>query len=238
MLTQDTHAVAVDPGDAAPVLTYLAQEHKQLGGILVTHRHDDHIGGIPELLAHSNVPVYAPYLGNPGFSYQQVGEGYLVDLPELETAFTVLDVPGHTARHVAYYGGKSLFCGDTLFGCGCGRVFDGSCEQLYASLQKLAALPDETAMYCAHEYTLANIRFARTVDPGNPALIAREAADGQRVAQGYPTLPSTLALEKATNPFLRCDSAAIREAALHFRPNSGDNAASVFCVIRELKNLY
>jgi hydroxyacylglutathione hydrolase len=238
LLTQDTHVVAVDPGDAAPVLAYLRQTHKQLSGILVTHRHDDHIGGVRELQAAFNVPVYAPQLDNPGFTYRRVGDGDTVDFPELEAAFTVLDVPGHTARHVAYYGGKSLFCGDTLFGCGCGRMFDGSCEQLHASLQKIAALPDETAIYCAHEYTLSNIRFARSIDPDNPALIARETQDSARIAAGQPTLPSTLGLEKATNPFLRCGSEAIRRAALQFSPDSGSSEAAIFCSIRQLKNLY
>jgi hydroxyacylglutathione hydrolase len=142
----------------------------------------------------------------------------------------VLDVPGHTAIHVAYYGGNSLFCGDTLFGCGCGRIFDGSCEQLYQSLQKLAQLPDDTQVYCGHEYTLDNIHFALSVDPHNAALINRQTASQKLVAQGLPTLPSTLAQEKATNPFLRCHTHALRSATGLVQD------VAVFCAAREMKN--
>jgi hydroxyacylglutathione hydrolase len=139
-------------------------------------------------------------------------------------------VPGHTAIHVAYYGGKSLFCGDTLFGCGCGRVFDGSCELLYASLQKLAQLPDDTLVYCGHEYTLDNIRFALSIDPHNSDLIKRQAACQALIAQGLPSLPSTLALEKSTNPFLRCHTPAMHKVA-----GIQQNVAA-FCAVRMMKN--
>ncbi|HEY3327354.1 MAG TPA: hydroxyacylglutathione hydrolase [Novimethylophilus sp.] len=238
LLTQGHYSVVVDPGDAAPVLAHLQRHALSLCGILITHHHADHIGGVGMLLANYRVPVYAPHHENFSFPYQAVGEGDIVDLSELETALQVLDVPGHTARHVAYYGGNSLFCGDTLFGCGCGRIFDGSCRQLYRSLQKLATLPDQTGIYCAHEYTLANLRFARMIDPDNAALKARESADSARIAQGLPTLPSTLGLEKSTNPFLRCGSAAIRQAARTFDPNAAGNEEAAFCAIRKLKNSY
>jgi hydroxyacylglutathione hydrolase len=238
LLAHGRHAVVVDPGDAGPVIAYLQQNGLLLCGILVTHHHHDHIGGVATLLEHSNVPVYAPRNEIFSFPYLPVGEGDKIRLNELEILLDVLDVPGHTAIHAAYYGVNSLFCGDTLFGCGCGRIFDGSCQQLYHSLQKLAALPDETSIYCAHEYTLANLRFARMIDPVNPALITRERADHALIAQGQPTLPSSLALEKATNPFLRCDSAAIRTAAQQINPDAADSAEITFCTIRELKNLY
>jgi hydroxyacylglutathione hydrolase len=238
LLAHGRHAVVVDPGDAGPVFSYLKQNDLSLCGILITHHHHDHIGGVQALLEQSNIPVYAPNNETFSFIYQPVAEGDTINLPQLETTLEVLDVPGHTALHVAYYGVNSLFCGDTLFGCGCGRIFDGSCQQLYHSLQKLASLPDRTKVYCAHEYTLANLRFARMIDPGNAELAAREQADNALVAQGLPTLPSTLALEKATNPFLRCDSAAIQQTARQINPDAAHSAEITFCTIRELKNLY
>jgi hydroxyacylglutathione hydrolase len=238
MLVHDRRAVAVDPGDAEPVLAYLRHHELSLCGILITHHHDDHIGGVEQLLSHADIPVYAPRNETFGFPHQPVGEGDRVNLPELETSLDVLDVPGHTNGHVAYYGGNSLFCGDTLFGCGCGRVFEGSCEQLHRSLQKLANLPDETSIYCAHEYTLANLRFALTIDPGNGALVERERNDSILATRGFPTLPSTMALEKMTNPFLRCDSATIQHAACQFNLHAVNSPEATFCAIRKMKNLY
>lgn len=238
LLVQGRHAAVVDPGDAAPVLAHLRQHHLSICGILITHHHSDHIGGVEALLGHQNVPVYAPHNESFSFPHQAVGEGDKILFPELETTLDVLDVPGHTALHVAYYGGNSLFCGDTLFGCGCGRIFDGSCEQLFRSLKRLAALPEKTKIYCAHEYTLANLCFARMIDPENPALMAREHTDSALIAQGLPTLPSTLALEKATNPFLRCNTQAIQRAALQINPHAADSEETTFCAIRELKNRY
>lgn len=227
-MVQGHQAVAVDPGDAAPVLAYLQQHNLTLSAILVTHHHSDHIGGVNVLLGQFNCPVYAPHNPVFDFPYQTVVEADEITL--FGTTFKVLNVPGHTAIHVAYYGGNSLFCGDTLFGCGCGRIFDGSAEQLYVSLQKIAQLPDDTLVYCAHEYTLNNIRFALSVDPDNTALQARQQTDQKLRDQGLPTLPSTLKLEKATNPFLRCDTAALQEIA-----NSSDKL-TVFRMTRELKN--
>jgi len=237
LLTQGRYAAVVDPGDAVPVLTYLEVHGLTLCAILVTHKHDDHVGGVQDLLAHRQVPVYAPRQERLAFAYNDVGEGDRVSLPEINIEFDVFDVPGHTARHVAYYGGNSLFCGDTLFGCGCGRVFDGTCNQLFDSLQKLASLPYETNMYCAHEYTLANIEFAISIDPDNPALAERQRNDIARSSSGIATLPSTIALELATNPFLRCHTQAVREAARKHGIESIENQA-IFCAIRELKNHY
>lgn len=225
-------AAVVDPGDASPVLAYLQQHDLSLCAILVTHHHSDHIGGVNSLLMHYPVPVYAPKNPVFDFAYTTVKDHDEIILPELKTTFRVLDVPGHTAIHVAYYGGKSLFCGDTLFGCGCGRVFDGSCEQLYWSLQKLARLPDDTLVYCAHEYTLDNIRFALSVDPHNSKLIERQTASQALIDGGLPTLPTTLALEKTTNPFLRCHI-----PALHKVTGLEQNVA-VFCALREMKNYF
>jgi hydroxyacylglutathione hydrolase len=231
-------AAVVDPGDAAPVLDYLSRERLQLAAILNTHHHPDHVGGNAELLAHSPVPVFGPCRENIATVTHPLSEGDVVELPELAARFAVLDVPGHTAGHIAYYGANSLFCGDTLFGCGCGRLFEGSAAQLYTSLQKLAKLPGDTAVYCAHEYTLANIAFAKAVDPHNRELLQREARDAATRTRGLPTLPSTLALEMATNPFLRCGDPAVMETASAVSGGVLSDPAQVFAVLREWKNRF
>lgn len=234
----ERYAAAVDPGDAEPVLDHLGRHGLQLVAILNTHHHGDHTGGNEDLLRHTTVPVYGPRReAIPGMTHP-VGAGDAVRLPELGVEFAVLEVPGHTAGHVAYYGANSLFCGDTLFACGCGRLFEGTPAQMHASLQKLAALPEETDVYCAHEYTLANIDFAKAVEPANAALLRRETLDRQAREQGRPTLPSTIALEKATNPFLRCDRPAVIEAASRYAGRALGDPVSVFAVIREWKNRF
>jgi hydroxyacylglutathione hydrolase len=238
LICNKRYAAAVDPGDAEPVLDYLSRHGLQLAAILNTHHHGDHTGGNEDLLRHSAVPVYGSRRETiPGMTHP-VGEGNTVLLPELDVGFAVLDIPGHTAGHVAYYGANSLFCGDTLFACGCGRLFDGTPAQMHASLQKLAALPDETLVYCAHEYTLANIDFAKAVEPTNTALLQRETLDREAREQGRPTLPSSMALEKATNPFLRCDRHTVIEAANHYAGHELGDPVSVFAVIREWKNRF
>ena len=191
-LRDGKHAAVVDPGDARPVIDYLAREKLALVAILATHHHADHVGGIPQLLERGRVPVFGPR-GEPIESLTRaVGEGDTVTIPELDVSFAVLDIPGHTRAHIGYYGADCLFCGDTLFACGCGRVFEGTPEQMYASLEKLRALPDSTRIYCGHEYTLANIGFARSVEPAKTALGAREAPDRQLRDAVKATLPSTL----------------------------------------------
>src|SRR5256885_970885 len=185
-LRNATHAAVVDPGEARPVLDYLSRERLELAAILATHHHADHVGGIAELVAMRAVPVYGPRKEPIPTLTRPVSEGDGVRIPELGVDFSVIDIPGHTRAHIAYYGAGSLFCGDTLFACGCGRLFEGTAEQMYASLQKLRALPDETKVYCGHEYTLANIGFAKTVEPGNAALKQREARDQRLRAAGPP----------------------------------------------------
>ncbi|MGQ0653951.1 MAG: hydroxyacylglutathione hydrolase, partial [Betaproteobacteria bacterium] len=197
------HAALVDPGDAAPALEYLERENLDLVAVLATHHHPDHVGGIAEILRHHRVPVYGPKNEPIATLTRAVGGGDKVEIAQLGAKFDVLDIPGHTRAHIAYYGGGALFCGDTLFACGCGRVFEGTPEQMLASLSKLAALPDDTLVYCGHEYTLANIDFARAVEPDNKALEARLARDRKLRDAGEPTVPSRLGDEKATNPFLR-----------------------------------
>jgi hydroxyacylglutathione hydrolase len=229
-------AAVVDPGDARPVIDYLAREKLELVAVLATHHHADHVGGIPGLLARGRVPVYGPR-GEPIESLTRaVGEGDTVTIPELDVSFAVLDIPGHTRAHIAYYGADCLFCGDTLFACGCGRVFEGTPEQMYASLEKLRALPDSTKVYCGHEYTLANIGFARSVEPGNAALGAREARERKLREAGKPTLPTTMGEEKATNPFLRCLEPAVVDSANKYLGARAADPVRVFAAIRDWKN--
>lgn len=237
-LRRGAHAAVVDPGDAAPVLEYLGREKLALCAILATHHHPDHVGGVAELLRTYDVPVYGPR-GEPIATLTHpVSEGDEVTVPQLGVSFSVLDIPGHTRAHIAYYGAGALFCGDTLFACGCGRVFEGTPEQMYASLEKLLALPDETNVYCGHEYTLANIGFARAVEPANAALEARERRDRATRDAGRPTLPSTLGEEKATNPFLRCREPAVVESANKYLGSRIAGPAAVFAAIREWKNRF
>lgn len=237
-LRDGRNAAVVDPGEASPVKEYLTREKLTLVAILATHHHPDHVGGISELVAMKKVPVFGPK-GEPIPALTHpLGQDDKVVIPELAAEFTVLDIPGHTRAHVAYYGLGSLFCGDTLFACGCGRVFEGTPAQMLHSLTKLAALPDETKVYCGHEYTLANIKFARAVDPGNAALAAREERAKLLRAAGRPTLPSTLGEERATNPFLRCAEPVVVDSANKYLGGRMSDAVSVFTAIREWKNRF
>ena len=237
-LRNATHAAVVDPGEARPVLEYLSRENLRLAAILATHHHPDHVGGIAELVEKNRVPVFGPRNEPIPTLTQPVSEGDRVSIPELDVSFSVLDIPGHTRAHVAYYGAGALFCGDTLFACGCGRLFEGTAEQMYASLAKLAALPDDTKVYCGHEYTLANIGFAKTVEPDNAALKQREERDRRLRAAGKPTLPSTLGEEKATNPFLRCLEPAVVESANKYLGARIADPVRVFAAIRDWKNRF
>jgi hydroxyacylglutathione hydrolase len=237
-LRRDRAAAVVDPGEAGPVLDYLASERLELAAILATHHHQDHVGGVAALLAAHPCPVYGPR-GEPIPTLTRpVGGGDTVAIPELAVEFAVLDIPGHTRAHIAYYGANMLFCGDTLFACGCGRAFEGTPAQLHASLQKLVALPDETLVYCGHEYTLANIGFAKTVEPGNAQLLERERTDAKLRERDLPTLPSTIGREKATNPFLRVREPAVVESASQYLGRRAGDPAGVFAALREWKNQF
>ena len=237
-LRHGSSAAVVDPGDAQPVLAYLNAEKLRLSAILNTHHHADHVGGNAELLAHYKVPVYGPRDERISTVTRRVGEGDRFTLEEFGIEFEVLEIPGHTRSHIAFYGGGMLFCGDTLFACGCGRLFEGTPAQMHASLTKLAKLPDATRVYCGHEYTLANIKFAKAADAANPELALWERAASAVRAKDEPTLPSTLARERLANPFLRCDQPAIVAAASRHAGKPLADAVSVLGALREWKNKF
>lgn len=230
--------IAVDPGDAHAVKTVLTGSGLQLAGILITHHHADHTGGVVELINSFAVPVYAPVTesipGNP----IKVAEGSLFSFDDLALEFAVLNVPGHTAGHIAYVGHDSLFCGDTLFSGGCGRLLGGTAAQLYHSLCVLAALPPHTQVYCTHEYTVQNLMFAQAVEPDNFAITTYLQQCRQWRNQGRPTLPSTIGVELNINPFLRVTHASVKHSA---ELNAGrllNTNVEVFAALREWKNHY
>ncbi|MGR5066375.1 hydroxyacylglutathione hydrolase [Photobacterium sp. DNB22_13_2] len=229
----DNHCVVVDPGDATPVLELLEKEELELDAILITHHHNDHIGGISELKRrYPNIHIVAPSAEPiPGVS-QSVDDGDQVEI--FGERFMVLGVPGHTAGHVAYVGDGKLFCGDTLFSAGCGRLFEGTAGQMYASLQKLSALPDETEIYCAHEYTSSNLAFALVAEQDNPHLQRYREEVGRMRAQGTSTIPSTLKQEKLINPFLRCDQPSIKKSVANKAVNDSD--VETFAALRRWKD--
>jgi len=236
------NAAVVDPGDAAPILAALQEHGLVLTAILLTHHHADHIGGVPALLERFHVPVFGPRHDGIAAVTVPLGEGDRVEVPGIDLALRVLDVPGHTLGHIAYVRDGAepwLFCGDTLFAGGCGRLFEGSPEQMAASLGKLAALPEATKVFCAHEYTLSNLRFACAVEPGNAALQARVAADTATRARGMPTVPSTIGVERATNPFLRYREAEIAaQLRAAGKLHGGETPVAVFAALREWKNTF
>jgi len=240
LIREGTKAAVVDPGDAAPVLAYLEREALELSAIVNTHHHGDHVGGNRALLARYAVPVFGPAReAIPGCTHA-LGEGDEIVVPGVDLALRVIDVPGHTAGHIAYAGtgddAPVAFVGDTLFAGGCGRLFEGTAAQMADSLAKLAALPDETLAYCAHEYTLANLRFALAVEPDNAALRERIAREQAKRDRGVPTVPSTIAEERATNPFLRAATPSVRAAAQAHAGRALAGDVETFAVVREWKN--
>lgn len=242
LIHDGTHAAVVDPGDAQAILAALRANRLTLTAILLTHHHADHIGGVPALLQQYAVPVFGPQHDGIGAVTHPLSEGATVEVPGLPLRFTVLDVPGHTRGHIAYVreGGEHwLFCGDTLFAGGCGRLFEGTPAQMVMSLNKLAALPSDTKVFCAHEYTLSNLRFALAVEPGNMALQARMEADSRKRDRGEPTVPSTIGLERNTNPFLRYAEPQIAAQLLaNGKLSGGEAPVAVFAALRQWKNTF
>jgi len=232
----------VDPGDAEPVIAAITAQSLEPVGILITHHHWDHVGGIDDLLAHyqQSIPVYGPAKETIPHISHPLSEGDTVHIDTLNADFRVLDVPGHTAGHIAYVHSATdnnlVFVGDTLFAGGCGRLFEGTPEQMHDSLNRIAALPDDTQVYCAHEYTADNLVFARIAEPDNLALQTRQQTVQQQRAQNQATVPSLLADEKATNPFLRCAQPEMIRAAEGFSGRKLPTAAEVFGAVRHWKD--
>jgi hydroxyacylglutathione hydrolase len=230
--------VAVDPGDAQPVERALADRGLALSGILMTHHHRDHVGGVAELIQRRTVPIYGPAQEAVPGKATPLSEGKRAVFPELGLEFTVLDVPGHTAGHIAYVGHGALFCGDTLFSAGCGRLFEGTPEQMHASLSKFAALPAETLVYCGHEYTLNNLKFAMAVEPDNAAIAGYFAECRELRARDEATVPSDIRRERNVNPFLRCDDETVKQAAEAQAGRRLLSHTEVFAVIRQWKDSF
>lgn len=232
-------AVIIDPGDASPVLETLSTLELDLAAILITHHHMDHIGGVSDLLSKYSVPVHGPDSDNIPFITNQLGDTDSLNILGLK--FDVLTVPGHTLDHIAFYCessdiGPFVFCGDTLFAGGCGRIFEGDPKMMLASLEKLAELPASTKIFCAHEYTLANLTFAKAVEPANLKLQQRIKSDSDLRNQDKPTIPSTLSNELATNPFLRCKEQSVMVSANSHADKDLSDTVEVFAVIRGWKD--
>lgn len=231
------NAMVVDPGEAAPVFEVLELQNLRLRAILLTHHHPDHVGGVPELLESGDASVYAPVDPRIEHVTHRVGDGDVIDLERPSCRFEVIAVPGHTRSHIAFHGNGLLFSGDTLFSVGCGRLFEGSPEQMLDSLDKLARLPGDTRVCCGHEYTLANCNFAITIEPGNRSLTRRREEARELRARGQPTVPSLLSDELACNPFMRIDADSV-SAGLGFETLDSSDRVTRFARLRGLKDTF
>lgn len=242
LLHDGQQALVVDPGAAEPVLQVLQAQGLALQSILVTHHHADHVGGVEALREATGATVYGPAFEVIPEPATRLAGGETLELLGLQ--WQVLGIPGHTSGHIAYFCAQALpqplvFCGDTLFSVGCGRLFEGTPAQMYDSLQQLSTLPDDTLVCCAHEYTLSNIRFALAVEPNNAQLLHHHTQCLELRAQGTPTVPTTMALERGINPFLRCDVVQVAQGATQCAPHLDTrNPLSVFTALREWKNIF
>jgi hydroxyacylglutathione hydrolase len=236
ILNDQSQALIFDPGEAHPVIRFFQEnQHITLSGVLITHKHYDHCQGVPEIIRNFPVPVFGPKHAALDF----------VDFPQKEknkikvegfNELHVMEIPGHTLEHIAYYNSNSIFCGDTLFTGGCGRIFEGTSKQMLESLQKICALPNETLIYCGHEYTLANLEFAFTVEPHNPELLNRIHACKKLRKNHQPTVPAKLELEKQTNPFLRCEVPDVIQSVEKYYQRDFSETVEVFEYLRKWKD--
>ncbi len=233
-----TRIIIVDPGEAKPILNYLAKNNLKLDAILLTHHHWDHTGGVQSLLSHfPDIAIYGSKLDEiPGITHF-IKENEVIILENLSAPIHILAIPGHTLGHIAFLYENALFCGDTLFSVGMGKIFEGTATQMYASIEKIKNLPPHTLIYCGHEYTLANIRFAQTLDPDNTKLSFRKSEVEKLISKNLPSLPALLRTELEINPFLRCDKKPIL-SALKNKGYTGDHAIAALLFLRELKNKF
>ena len=236
-ITNNKHVLVVDPGDAKPVLAYLEEHALSLEVILITHHHYDHIGGLTQLLErYPLAKVYGPHNPNIKDITHRLSEGDTVDIAEFDLSFTILNTPGHTLDHIVFVNSDFIFCGDTLFSGGCGRMFEGTPEVFHASLQKLATLPANTKVYCTHEYTQANLQFALSVEPHNMALVDYNTWVVNRRDYDQITLPSTIERERAINPFLRCHINSVKQSLFENDNNMAKSDVETFAKLRQLKD--
>lgn len=236
-LHNGTQAVVVDPGDAAPVLAFCKERKLTLSAILITHHHRDHTGGIAELAAATtDLPVIGPRGSHINGITKSVAQGDVVKLTSIGCEFSVLELPGHTLDHIAFVGHDALFCGDTLFAAGCGRLFEGTPGQMHRSLNKIKRLPPNTAIYCTHEYTEANVKFALAVDPGNEHLQAYSEWVASTRANDTPTLPTDLTTQRNVNPFLRCHDEAVAKSVSQYADLELSDEIAVFTQLRKWKD--
>lgn len=228
------HVIVIDPGDASPVIKKLQDDKLILSAILITHHHQDHIGGVTALLNYQHTQIYAPIYREYPFKTIPVKEADTLNFPDLNLSLNVMWLPGHTLDHIAYYNDTMLFCGDVLFSAGCGRLFEGTAEQMLTSLNRLKRLASETKVFCTHEYTSKNIAFALSLEPENRQLQERQKEVAQLRTNGLPTLPSTIGLELAINPFMRCTQPSI----IHNAHANSEQELDVFTAIRLRRNTY
>jgi hydroxyacylglutathione hydrolase len=238
ILESGGNAAAVDPGDARPVEEFLRERGLTLTAVLATHHHADHVGGLPALAQRWRCPTFGPAREVAEKLDRRLAHGDRFEVPGIGVALETLDIPGHTAGHIALFGADAVFCGDTLFACGCGRIFEGTPAQMVDSLAQLTRLPASTRVFCGHEYTMANIRFAQAVEPGNRALDARKEREAAKRLRDQPTLPSTIGDELATNPFLRCGEPEVVASAERHAGRKLKTPVEVFAEIRNWKNAF